>query len=225
MHWLESWLLPAECVLTHQASEGRDLSDGLVAEWSVPIEVCPQCCEPSKNSKLCGACLVSPPAFSRTQVGFYFDKELTDLVHGLKYSNKPHYARIVGELLAERVDASGVEALVAVPLFATRYRERGYNQAQLIAETLSKELDLPLINQAVFRIKDTPTQTHLTAKQRRQNLKKAFSVDNAQLLELKHIALIDDVMTTGATMQSLAQSILNQTDIETVQAWSVAKTK
>lgn len=225
MHWLESWLLPPECVLMHKPCQNRDLSNTLVGEWPVPTEVCPQCCEPSKDSKLCGACLTHPPAFSQTQVGFYFDKELVDLLHGLKYGNKPSYARILGELLAERVNVGEVEALIAVPLFIKRYRERGFNQAQLIAETLASSLQLPLINDAVFRIKDTPTQTHLNAKQRRQNLKKAFNVDSVKLKGLKHIALVDDVVTTGATMQSLADRIIKNTQIEIVQAWSVAKTK
>jgi len=225
MHWLESWLLPPECVLTHQASQNRDIDVKLVGEWPIPTEVCPQCCEPSKDSKICGACLTFPPAFNATQVGFYFDKELVDLLHGLKYGNKPAYARILAELLAERVDKNGVEAIIAVPLYAKRYRDRGFNQAQLIAETLAKTLNIPLINHAVLRIKDTPTQTHLNAKQRRQNLKNAFDVEANKLSGIKHIALVDDVMTTGATMQSLAEQIKKKTSIKFIQAWSVAKTK
>ncbi|WP_321325127.1 ComF family protein [Thiomicrorhabdus sp.] len=225
MHWLESWLLPPECVLTHQPSQDRDIDAKLVAEWPIPTEVCPQCCEPSKDSKICGACLTHPPAFSRTQIGFYFDKELVDLLHGLKYGNKPAYARILAELLAERVDANGIEAIIAVPLYAKRFRDRGFNQAQLIAESLAKILHIPVINQAVFRVKNTPTQTHLNAKQRRQNLKNAFSVDANKFSGLVHVALVDDVMTTGATMQSLAEQIKKKTHIEFIQAWSVAKTK
>ncbi|MDX1351406.1 MAG: ComF family protein [Thiomicrorhabdus sp.] len=225
MHWLESWLLPPKCVLTQQVCDDRDLSIMLSENWPVPVEVCPQCCEPSQGGKMCGACMAHPPAFSRTQVAYYFDKELVDLLHGLKYGNKPAYARILGELLAERVDATSIDAIIGVPLYALRYRERGFNQAQLIAETLAKELDVPLINHAVFRIKDTPTQTHLNAKQRRQNLKKAFTVEADKLQGLKQVALVDDVITTGATMQSLAQTILKDTEIENVQAWALAKTK
>lgn len=225
MHWLESWLLPPECVLTHQACKKRDISPSLVGNWPVPTEVCPQCCEPSKDSKICGACLANPPAFSRTQVGFYFDNELVDLLYGLKYNGNPAYARILGELLAERIDKKGVEAIIAVPLFDQRYKDRGFNQAQLIAETVAKELNVGLINKAVSRIKNTPSQTHLNAKQRRKNLQNAFKVDASKFADFKTIALVDDVITTGATMQSLAKIILEQTQVKSIQAWSIAKTK
>jgi len=225
MHWLESWLLPPECVLTHQACEHRDISPNLVGSWPVPREVCPQCCEPSKDSKLCGACLAHPPAYSRTQVGFYFDKELVDLIHGLKYQNNIAFARILGELLAERLQATKIEALIAVPLFKTRFRQRGFNQADLIAESLAKKLAIPLVKNAVSRMKDTPTQTHLNAKQRRQNLKNAFVVDASKLAKFKAVALVDDVITTGATMQSLAEKLQEQTAITNIQAWAIAKTK
>lgn len=225
MHWLEKWLLPPRCVITGVSTEQQDLSEDLVQAWTRPNAVCPQCCEPSANAQRCGACLTNPPAFVQTQVGFYFDKELVDLIHGLKYQNKLAYARILGECLAERIQPGLVEAMIEVPLHSKRYRNRGYNQAELIAESLSKALSIPLIKHSVKRIKDTPSQTHLNAKQRRNNLKGAFEVDSEKLSGLSHIAIVDDVITTGATMQSLAEIIKLDTDVKTIQAWSVAKTK
>ncbi|MBN2865902.1 MAG: ComF family protein [Thiotrichales bacterium] len=225
MHWLEKWLIPPRCVITGLPTLERDLSLELVNDWPVPQAVCPQCCEPSALGEVCGACLTQPPAFDRTQVGFYFDKELVDLIHGLKYQNHIAYAQLLGELLAERVSLEGVEALVAVPLFAKRFRDRGYNQAELIAESVAKSLQLPLIKQATQRVKEAPSQTHLSAEQRRKNLKQAFAIHAEKLAGLSHIALIDDVVTTGATMQSLADEIKQQTDVQVVEAWAVAKTK
>ncbi|BCN92397.1 phosphoribosyltransferase [Thiomicrorhabdus immobilis] len=225
MHWLEKWLLPPKCVISGQESAERDIAEQLVEQWAVPKAVCPQCCEPSFAGEVCGRCLTQPPAFDQTQVGFYFDAELTDLIHGLKYQGKPAYARVLGELLAEKIQPQGVEALLAVPLYSARYRQRGFNQAELIAETLADKLAIPLIKQAVFRVKDTPSQTHLNAKQRGHNLKNAFDVDSARLQGIEKIALLDDVITTGATMQSLAQKIKQHTSIEQIQAWAVAKTK
>lgn len=225
MHWLENWLLPPKCVVTGEPTVDIDFSTKLVSEWAEPKKVCPQCCEPVADGLLCGACLTDPPAFERTQVGFYFEKELVDLIHGLKYQNKPAYARILAELLADKLDASGTEAIMAVPLYATRFRDRGFNQAELIAESLAKRLDVPLIKQAVSRVKDTPSQTHLNARQRRNNLKNAFEVNVDKFAGFKRVALLDDVITTGATMQSLAQKIKQQTAIEIIQAWAVAKTK
>jgi len=225
MHWLERWLLPPKCVLTHQPCDDRDIDAKLVGEWPIPTSVCPQCCEPSFDAEVCGRCLADAPAFDRTQVGFYFDAELADLIHGLKYNSKPAYARILGELLAQRLNAKNIQAMVAVPLHQSRYRQRGFNQAELVAETVAKELGIPLIKQAVKRVKNTPSQTHLNAKQRRANLKNAFAIDCEKLQGLESIALLDDVITTGATMQSLAQKIKRQTAVETIQAWAVAKTK
>ena len=225
MYWLESWLLPPKCVLTGELTIDKDISTKLVNKWPVPKNVCTQCCEPTSDSLLCGVFLANPPAVEHTQVGFYFDEELVDLIHGLKYQSKPAYARILAELLADKLDLAGVEAIVAVPLYLTRFRDRGFNQAELIAESLAKVLNIPLIKQAVSRVKDTPSQTHLNARQRRSNLKNAFEVNADRFVDYKNVALLDDVITTGATMQSLAQNIKKQTSVETIQAWAVAKTK
>jgi ComF family protein len=221
---LERWFLPSRCVLTGRASEHLDIDDTLVAKWPVPEAVCPVCCEASVLGEVCGHCLTQPPAFERTQVGFYFAAELADLIHGLKYRNQPAYARLLAELLAERLDTTGVEALVAVPLYAKRRRDRGYNQAELLGRSLSQITGIPLIK-GIKRIKDTPSQTRLNAEQRRRNLQDAFSVDADAFAGIEQIALLDDVVTTGATMQALAQSLKTSTEIKTIQAWAVAKTK
>jgi len=225
MHWLEKWLIPPRCVLTGLPTLERDISSSLVAQWKTPQAVCPQCCEPSALGEVCGACLTQPPAFDRTQVSFYFGGELMDLIHGLKYQNQMGYGQILGSLLAERVESKGVDGLIAVPLFPKRFRDRGYNQAELIADVVAKKLNIPLIKNAVQRVKETPSQTHLTAEQRRKNLKQAFEVNVEKLAGLSSVALIDDVITTGATMQSLAKVIKAKTDIEGVQAWAIAKTQ
>jgi len=225
VHWLERWVLPPTCVLTGELTEQQDLSKEVVQEWDRPSAVCPQCCELSAHSQICGACLTAPPAFDQTQVGFYFDHELVELIHGLKYQNKLAYARLIGECLAEQIQPGLVEAIIEVPLYPKRFRDRGYNQAELIAESLAKSLAIPFIKHSVKRIKDTPSQTHLNSQQRRQNLKNAFAVMPEKLAGLSHIAIVDDVITTGATMQSLAETIKQETKIQTVQAWSVAKTK
>ncbi|WP_178861868.1 ComF family protein [Thiomicrorhabdus cannonii] len=221
---LERWFLPSRCVLTGQGSDHLDIADTLVAKWSVPEAVCPVCCEPSALAEVCGHCLTQPPAFERTQVGFYFEAELADLIHALKYRNQPAYARLLAELLAERLDVAGVEAMVAVPLYAKRRRERGYNQAELLGQALSKITGIPLLK-GVRRIKDTPSQTLLNAEQRRRNLHGAFSVDAKMFKGVEQIALLDDVVTTGATMQALAHSLKTVTQVKSIQAWAVAKTK
>lgn len=228
MHWLENWLIPLRCVLTGLPTFEHDLSSELIESWHRPEAVCPQCCELSALGEICGSCLAKPPAFDCTQVAFYFGQELATLIYSLKYRDELAYGRLLGELLVERIDVAclqDVEALIAVPLFPKRYRQRGYNQAELIAESLSKRLNIPLIKGAVRRIKATTSQTHLNAEERRKNLKKAFSVEASKLAGLSKIAIVDDVITTGATMHSLAEQIKGQSAVKTIQAWAVAKTR
>ncbi len=225
MHDLEKWLLPPRCVLTGEVGGEADLSEALIQTLKRPTQVCPLCCEPSLQADLCGACLTNPPAFSRTQVGFYFAEPLDKLIYDFKYHRKASYARLFAELMSSRLELDQVEALVAIPTHPLRRRIRGYNQAELLAEALGKLLQLPVIKQAVVRITNTPSQTHLTARERKQNLKNAFQINPERLQGLSHIALLDDVITTGSTMQQVAELIHQKTAIKTCQAWSVAKTK
>lgn len=225
MHYLEKWLLPPRCVLTAKAGDVTDLSISVVQALERPNQVCPKCCEPSLQSDLCGACLTQPPAFCRTQVGFYFAEPLDKLIYDFKYHQKASYARLFAELLVGYLQLDNIEALVAIPTHPLRRRTRGYNQAELLAQALGKLLDRPVIKEAVIRIKHTPSQTHLSSAQRQQNLKSAFQVKPERLEGFSHIALIDDVITTGATMQQVAELIHKKTVIKSCQAWSVAKTK
>lgn len=225
MHSLEKWLLPPRCVLTGELADITDLSSHVIQTLERPNQVCPRCCEPSLQGDLCGACLTQPPDFSRTQVGFYFAEPLDKLIYDFKYHQKPSYARLFAELLVCTLQLDNVEALIAIPTHPLRRRTRGYNQAELLAEALGKLLKLPVIKRAVIRIKHTPSQTHLTSVQRQKNLKNAFQVNPERLTGLSDIALVDDVITTGATMQQVAELIRKNTSVKNCQAWSVAKTK
>jgi len=229
LNLFEKWLLPPTCVLTGDPAENFDLSPLLIEALKRPNEVCPVCCELSLKvggeKILCGACMTTPPAFCRTQVGFYFEGALSQLVYGLKYHQKTAYARLLAEMTVESFDAEGVQALVPVPLHPLRRRDRGYNQAELIAKELGRLLDIPVLTKGVLRIKDTPSQTYLNAKQRHQNLGRAFEVRCEAFDSFSHIALVDDVITTGATMQVLARCLQRKTNIKLIEAWAIAKTK
>lgn len=225
MHWVEKWLIPPRCVISQQATLEHDLSDEQLAQLFKPVGVCPQCCEPSVGGKICGACLTQPPAFDRTQVAYYFEAPLTQLVYDLKYHQQLANARLLADLLAQQLDVTEVQALIAIPIHPLRRKQRGFNQAWWIAKRLSKVLNIPLIDHAVERVVHTPSQTHLSATERQQNLKKAFKVNSVHLQGLNHVALVDDVMTTGATMQQVAKQIKKHSAITVVEAWAVAKTE
>mgnify|MGYP001050173774 FL=1 len=225
MHWLENWIIPPRCVISGESGAGIDLSADVIDSLKKPKAVCPQCCEFSADGGVCGACLAKPPAFERTQVGYYFAGDLIELIHGLKYAKHTAYARLLAELLVEQIESTDVEALIAVPVHQKRWRSRGFNQAQLIAESLGKELNIPVLKHVVSRIKDTPSQTGLTATQREANLKGAFTVDVNKLQGLQNIALVDDVITTGATIRNLAELLKSQTNVGYIEAWAIAKTQ
>ncbi len=229
MHILEKWLLPPKCVLTGLPAEQFDLSPVLYEALKRPEEVCPICCEPSLKEAgqlgVCGVCITSPPAFCRTQAVFYFEGVMSQLVYGLKYYQKLAYARLLAEMSYQYFDITGVQALVPVPLHPLRRRDRGYNQAELLAKELGRLLSIPVIIEGVERIKDTPSQTHLTAKQRRKNLVNAFEVKKEVFEPFSHVALVDDVITTGATMQLLASCLQRKSSLKQIQAWAIAKTQ
>lgn len=224
MHWIEKWLFPPTCVITGAPAEQFDLQQTFIDKWQISPETCPRCAEPSPHGQICGQCLNSPPAFSRTQVAFKFDAELRDLIHQFKYAQHLHLSRLLAEQLADRVDFQGVEALIPIPLHKSRLRERGYNQALELARIISKQLNIPIVH-GLTRQTATPSQTKLNAHKRRQNLKHAFVADALQLSGFEQIALVDDVITTGATMQSATQALQKQQPGLVVQAWAVAKTQ
>jgi ComF family protein len=164
-------------------------------------------------------------------VAYYFEAPLTQLVYDLKYHRQLANARLLADLLVEHLDVSKVDkvgevqALIAIPIHPLRRKQRGFNQAWWIAKRLSKVLNIPLIDDAVERVAHTPSQTNLSAKERQSNLKKAFKVNGERLEGLTHVALVDDVITTGATMQQVALLLKQHTAIRVVEAWAVAKTE
>ncbi len=118
------------------------------------------------------------------------------------------------------------QAIIAVPLSRKRLAERGFNQAEILSRPIAKELNLPILRRACQRNRDTPTQLSLPAKDRRRNLRDAFDITLPLSIKgepIRHIALIDDVMTTGATLESLAKTV-KTSGVETVTLWSLART-
>lgn len=171
---------------------------------------------------LCGECLSHPPAFDSTYAPFIYQGATRYLILGLKSNAEYKNARSLGLLLAEglKQHASLPDCIMPVPLHKTRYRQRGFNQVIEIARTVSKELQLPLDMNSCVRHRDTPHQTRLTAKQRRKNIKNAFIVQKP--IQARHIAIIDDVMTTGSTVHELAR-VLKKAGVTRVDVWVCAR--
>ncbi|MDR6961132.1 ComF family protein [Pseudomonas brassicacearum] len=163
----------------------------------------------------CGQCAAQPPAFERVLAPWAYDFPVDSLITRFKHQAKWPFGRLMGELLAQSLQHhfdEGLErpdALVPVPLALRRLRQRGFNQATLLARWLSGPLQIPCEENLLRRIQDTPAQQALDAQARRRNLRQAFALSPGASLRNRHLALVDDVLTTGATAEALARLLLD----------------
>lgn len=165
------------------------------------------------------------PAFDRCLGMLCYQGRVPWLVQQLKYGQQLKMAALLGDMLATFVTArrfgeAPPQALLPVPLHAGRLRRRGFNQALELARPLARRWRVPLLTDCVRRVQATPSQTGLSAAQRRRNLRGAFVVDRPP--EARHIALIDDVVTTGSTAAELAR-VLKKAGVERVEVYCVAR--
>ena len=148
------------------------------------------------------------------------------LVYALKYQGADYVAPYMGELMAHRFsmlrELAGVKLVVPVPLFSKRKKKRGYNQSELLARAFCKQTGLPLDTETLVRVRDTDSQTKLGRQERTRNMTGAFAVKNPQYVKGKVILLIDDVATTGSTLEACAQA-LRQAGAKRVMAYTFAR--
>jgi ComF family protein len=194
-------LLPASCLLCGAPGQARrDLCGGCRADVLRNTCACPRCALPlARPEAACGRCLKRPPAFQAAWAPFVYAAPLAGLLTRFKFAGDLAAGRLLAELALDELPAGldRPQALLPVPLHPRRLRERGYNQALELARPLARALALPLLPQALQRALETPAQSGLSALARRRNLRAAFRVAARRLPA--HVALVDDVMTTGAT--------------------------
>lgn len=165
-----------------------------------------------EEGALCGECLQERPPYSRARSAFVYDEHSRALVLKLKYSDQLHLAAVYNTWLAKAGAEliAGSDIIVPVPLHWRRFISRRYNQAALLAQALSKKTTLPVCEAALLRKRHTPQQTGLSRKQRQDNVHGAFTTNpkHKKQLKGKSVLLIDDVMTTGATLSHCAEALL-----------------
>ncbi len=161
---------------------------------------------------LCGACLRDPPPFARARAVFRYDSASRHLVLGFKHSDRTHAAPAFGAWLARAAGPLAAEAdlVVPVPLHRLRLFRRRYNQAALLAHAFGDATGLPCVPDLLTRVRATPSQGRLSRARRRINVRGAFAVakGRAQLIDGRRVLLVDDVLTTGATVGSAARCLL-----------------
>jgi len=186
---------------------------------------CPQCALIS-HGELCGSCLSTPPHFDATTAAFTYDYPLDGLLQHYKYNASLNLARTFASLWLDyqRTPATAkhrIDLILPMPMHEKRLSERGFNQALEIAKRLSSAFTIPLDYTTCQRVKYTPPQASLKLKDRIQNIRGAFHCQRP--LHNLNIAVIDDVMTTGASLNELAKT-LKQAGAARVECWVMART-
>ncbi|WP_047553258.1 ComF family protein [Methylotenera sp. G11] len=182
---------------------------------------CPQCAMLS-NGLLCGNCLNAPPHFDATHALLTYDYPLDRLLQHYKYRESLHLANTFAELWVNKMHPqSAIDLIIPMPMHATRLKQRGFNQALEIAKVISKKTRTALDYQACQRSKLTPPQASLPLKDRIKNIRGVFNCEKN--LHGLNIALVDDVMTSGASLNELAKT-LKQAGAAHVECWVIART-
>ncbi|MFC3941838.1 ComF family protein [Pseudomonas gingeri NCPPB 3146 = LMG 5327] len=179
------------------------------------LDGCQTCALPLPMSGLtCGHCLKRPPSFEQVIAPWTYRFPVDSLITRFKHQSQWPLGRLLAELLAEalreRFDTGlpRPDLLLPVPLAIRRQRQRGYNQAAMLMDWLGQSLEIPVDEHRLLRIQDTVAQQDLDARARRRNLLNAFALAPGARVEGLHLALVDDVLTTGATAESLARLLL-----------------
>ena len=212
---------PQDCVLCGaQASSGTLCAPCETDLPWLPLQRCSVCALPLASGAVCGACVARPPRFDRVEAPFAYRYPLAQLIHALKYGGRLALARTLGEALARTVPRD-VDVIVPMPLARGRLAERGFNQALEIARVVAARTGIPLLRDAVRKVVDTPPQAALPWNERARNVRRAFVCDSD--LAGVRIAVVDDVLTTGATLNELAR-VLRKAGAVSVAGWVVART-
>ena len=157
---------------------------------------------------LCISCRLHPPAYTRAWGAFPYEPPLQDAIRLFKYHGKVVLTSYLGGLLKKHAPSlPQVDMLMPVPLHSERLRERGYNQALLLADRLNRRLQLPISYDNLVRLRPTLPQTELSRKARVNNLRRAFGILRPEEVKNRRILLIDDVMTTGTTVNECAKAL------------------
>jgi len=223
------WLFAPRCIVCGDAGmPGRDLCAACHADLPWQGHACSRCALPLPQAGICGQCLRAAasnpgsPPLDAVYAAFDYAFPLDRLLPRLKFHRDFAAGRVLAQCMAERfATLPRPDALVPLPLHRARLRQRGYDQALELARPLAKALRLPLRTDLLHRQKATAAQSRLDANARKRNLRGAFAVTPKTSLPA-HVVLLDDVMTTGATLQAAA-TVLRKAGVARIDAWVCAR--
>lgn len=226
---IAAWLWPSSCVLCGQRGQnGLDLCAMCECDLPYNHRACTRCAMPlenvDSNAGVCGRCLWRAPRFHACIAPFRYEYPLDRLIHALKYRGQTACGRVLGRLLANQLPARPradlPQLVIPTPLALRRYRTRGFNQSREIALPLASALDIDIGGDLVIRQRDTGEQAGLKQAERRRNVRDAFAL--VKPLSADHVAIVDDVITTGSTANEMAKVLL-RAGARRVEVWAVAR--
>ena len=227
LYAFKQWLLPAVCVLCGEHSF-RDVDCCQACENDFPtIDVaCRQCAMPLESTvdNICGGCLLTPPPNTQMIAPYRYESPLNHFIPAIKFTNKLVYLNLLAHLLADSIVKSETplpDLIIPIPLHPSRLKQRGFNQALEIARVLSRKLGIPIDYKHCKRVKVTQPQTLVPADKRAQNMRNAFTITST--FEGKHVAIVDDVVTTGYTAHEFTRELL-KSGAKQVDVWCLART-
>lgn len=224
-------LMPPVCVLcgdpgTRDDYLPIDLCSPCQADLPRLVSACARCAEPLTGNlameALCGQCQINPPAFNRCMAMLAYHPPVDHLIQSVKFNNRLELAQLLGHLMGRwlsRVLDTKPDVLLPVPLHKHRLRERGFNQATEIAKPVARQLGCSLDITSCRRTRTTAPQSELSRKDRINNMRGAFEIMKPVT---GHVAIIDDVMTTGSTAHELAKVLL-KAGADSVDVWVCAR--
>ena len=201
------WVFPPHCLGC--GVEGEIICQECYAAIKrIPANTCPYCNAYVSTNGHCPNCRNRKPAYTQFRAFAYYGGVIREAIHHLKYQNDVGVARVLAGYLLKVVQAENWEfdLIVPVPLSKSKQEQRGYNQAERLAQPVAEKLAKPLSTNALFRIRENASQVDLDVQSRRANVRGVFEADPA-IVKGKKILLIDDVFTTGATLESTSQSL------------------
>lgn len=221
---MRDFLLKQSCILcaSHQGGSVGICHDCLQdLPWHTQAQ-CPQCAMLS-NGLVCGSCLNSTPHFDATHALFTYDYPLDKLLQHYKYRESLHLANTFARLWLENKHSKNkdIDYIIPMPMHPERLKQRGFNQALECSRILSQNIRITLDFLSCQRVKLTPPQASLPLKDRMKNIRGAFSCERN--LDGKRIAVVDDVMTSGASLNELAKT-LKRAGAAHVECWVIART-
>ncbi|HJL55886.1 MAG: ComF family protein [Arenicellales bacterium] len=222
---LLEWVAPPCCLLCRLEVEYRHgLCQGCWAKLPVNEIHCERCALPMAHESLCGHCQRCPPVFDSVIAPLCYQDPIDQMLCALKYHQQLSFARTAAGLITDTVRESGEpmpDLLIGVPMTHRAVRKRGLNQAVFLARLIGRQLGIPVKSTLIKKLRETDRQSTLNASKRQRNLKGAFHCKGS--LEDKHIALVDDILTTGATANEISK-VLKVAGANRVDIWVCART-